>query len=820
MGDISLKIANSGMETAKAQVSLAMHNIANAGNPAYSEKRVILAAKVSGNSVAGVEIKDIVSKVDEFLEKNLLEITSNVATADVVSDSYKKLQDTLAKPDDDSGIVSSLTKFFNGIDEMGLDPSNPSTRIRMVNSATDLSNNINDIAFFLKSKRFEADQEIGIAINHINSFLSEIRQLGSSLLTQAKNTVSYAQTEDVIREKLRALSELIPIRQYFDKDGILNIKAKDGDYQLVGRSLFQLEYEPTSTMDDFTNQSFHSIYLKMYDDNGRMKQKVPIVYGGKSENINHFFSGGKLAGLLYLRDTYYPSIMENFNQLATNIATAVNHVHNKGVGAMPTTELTAEVPSTLNTEIAGSGSVMITVVDGEGNPVLASSGQDYIPALNLDLDRFNYGHGPGKFNMQGLIDEVNRHFSTVSQGTRASLNGLYDVKLGVVAGGATGNLDLDLDLLAYSNMKDAKTVTVSIESIRAVDVNNQTVSVTNANNIPFAGPKSYTMQNGEHIRTFAQDGFIMRLNNVNNTRYPYTVSVDLKTVINGVSNTVTVSYQVTAPTTEEIANINGIVNKRFAVNNITNDTSVKKGTIIKSTRSSPVISAVMVNEKGEAITNQNEKGFLRFVTKDGMRVLIDQKNSNITSVDYYKHPIVGKGFSESFGMNNLFSMSCDSNKYASNALTIAVRNDIVMDPNHISMNKAEKYKVGIIYDTTPSLYYSVGVGGTELVEEFQALGSKPMHFINTRDIPETDITLKDYAIQVVSIHNDKTIVQNQKSESLSNKMQGIVSQIDAKSGVNLDEQLTSIMFLQNLYSASAKGISTIRALFEQLIAVF
>ncbi len=820
MADIGLKIASSGMETAKARVDVCMHNIANANTPNYTEKRVIISAGVSGNTPNGVKIDEILSKVDQFLEDKLLGLNSDVSMSETISAYYKELQDTIAKPDDDSGIVQALTKFFNGIDEMGLDPSNPSTRIRMVDSAKHLANTISDIAFFLEKKRFEADQQIKTGIVTVNSYLSDLRQLGSSLLTQAKGTISYAQTEDAIRGTLRLLSEFIPVRHYFDKDGILNVKAKDADYQLVGRSLFQLEYTPANNIETFIEErGVNPIYIKMYDESSQLRQKVPMVYGGKSDSVTHYLSSGTLAGLLHVRDTYFPAIIKNIDQLATNVAQSVNQIHNKGVGAMPTTYLISEMPSTLATRIAGNGSMMLTVVDGEGNPMIASSGRDYIPALQLDLGAFRSGQGPGNFNMQALIDEINQHFETASSGTRVAFNGFYDLKLGVVAGGATGNLDLNLDAWAYSDLKDVNSMDLGIQAIRVNATGGAPVTLTDGAGSPITFPKNYSFQNGEHVRTIDKDGSVIRLNGLATTGYPYTVQMDVKTIVNGKSNTLTLAYEIQEPTPVEMGNINGIINKRFSVDSIANDTS-NTAHIISSTRSSSILSASMAGDGDVDVTSPNQKGFLSLSTTDGARIVLDQRDSLITSVDFYQHALVGQGFAQSFRMNNLFHTECDIEGEICSAISMRVREDIVLDPNHISMNKAEEYRVGVLYNSTPSLYYGVGVGGTELVGEFQALGARPIHFDRTRDIPEADITLKDYAIQVVGVHNAKTIAKDEELASLSNKMQGVSGQIDSETGVNLDAQLGSVMFLQTLYAASAKGVTTIRELFRQLLEVF
>ena len=75
------------------------------------------------------------------------------------------------------------------------------------------------------------------------------------------------------------------------------------------------------------------------------------------------------------------------------------------------------------------------------------------------------------------------------------------------------------------------------------------------------------------------------------------------------------------------------------------------------------------------VTSPNQKGFLSLSTTDGARIVLDQRDSLITSVDFYQHALVGQGFAQSFRMNNLFHTECDIEGEICSAISMRVRED-------------------------------------------------------------------------------------------------------------------------------------------------
>ena len=97
----------------------------------------------------------------------------------------------------------------------------------------------------------------------------------------------------------------------------------------------------------------------------------PVTQGGV--DITAELTGGKLSGLINLRDTFLPGIQDELDELARNVRDSINALHNEGTAIDGPTTLTGNtaVPglgTTLagTTVISGAGTVRIGVVDSNG----------------------------------------------------------------------------------------------------------------------------------------------------------------------------------------------------------------------------------------------------------------------------------------------------------------------------------------------------------------------------------------------------------------------------------------------------------------------
>lgn len=147
------------------------------------------------------------------------------------------------------------------------------------------------------------------------------------------------------------------------------------------------------------------------------------------------------------------------------------------------------------------------------------------------------------------------------------------------------------------------------------------------------------------------------------------------------------------------------------------------------------------------------------------------------------------------------------------AAAIAVRSDILSDPARIA--RGELSDSGTLAATDQG----VTAGGQAVIDRLQTLFNTALSFDAVGQQPAIDKTLADYGTSILSLN--ATQAQN-TSDSLDTKkflQQNLQEKTRSISGVNIDEEMSHMIVLQNAYSASARVITTSSKLFDELLNI-
>lgn len=141
---------------------------------------------------------------------------------------------------------------------------------------------------------------------------------------------------------------------------------------------------------------------------------------------------------------------------------------------------------------------------------------------------------------------------------------------------------------------------------------------------------------------------------------------------------------------------------------------------------------------------------------------------------------------------------------------IAVRSDIISDPSLVSrgtLNNAGALVVGDIGLTN---------GDKTAVQDIANLFNTKLSYNPTNLLAASSSTFSQYASEILALNAAQA---NSTADSLDSR-QILVDNLEAKtasiSGVNLDEELSLMIVLENAYSASARVITTSQKMFEML----
>jgi flagellar hook-associated protein 1 len=159
---LSLALSNSlsGLNINRQSLAVLSQNIANANTQGYSRKIIEQESLYLDGNGAGVSIKDVTRKVDDYLIRSIREQTSEVGFGDTVNDYSDRIQILLGKPGNKDSVDSNIGSFFNAVQSLAQTPESSSLRVNAINLGKTLAGRINDLSAGLNDLRFQADQDI------------------------------------------------------------------------------------------------------------------------------------------------------------------------------------------------------------------------------------------------------------------------------------------------------------------------------------------------------------------------------------------------------------------------------------------------------------------------------------------------------------------------------------------------------------------------------------------------------------------------------------------------------------------------------------
>ena len=155
----NLLSAAQALNAHQAGVEVASRNLANVSNPAHARQRVVLGDRVTvdgrlGPLGNGVEVLGVEQIRDQFLDKAVIEETSQTALLDAQQSGLQRAETDLGEQVDSSGnsasigsagsstkgISSALNDFFNAFDELAANPMDSGAKQVLLQKADILAN--------------------------------------------------------------------------------------------------------------------------------------------------------------------------------------------------------------------------------------------------------------------------------------------------------------------------------------------------------------------------------------------------------------------------------------------------------------------------------------------------------------------------------------------------------------------------------------------------------------------------------------------------------------------------------------------------------
>ena len=291
------------------------NNIANSNTPGYVRESVIYTpapVQKIGNLTLGmgVEVAGIVQNIDQFVEDRLRDAGGDRASAEIQEQAYRELEGILGELTD-TDLSTSMTNFFNSIDEVLNEPENVSIRNLAIGEGKKLTSTIRSLDRRVRRVHQDYNERVKNLGKEINTLTSEISKLNLKIVTTEGSGATGSQAGALRSQRkvaLKRLAEIVDITVHEQETGATNVSVN-------GQSLV-FEARPSQVEMELTSEDGLQRATLRFVDN-----KSPLEV-----------SGGELHGLYEARDTVSGGFLEGLDRFAASLAGEFNKIFSQGQG--------------------------------------------------------------------------------------------------------------------------------------------------------------------------------------------------------------------------------------------------------------------------------------------------------------------------------------------------------------------------------------------------------------------------------------------------------------------------------------------------------
>ncbi len=420
-----MDVGKRAMMNSQSALQTVGHNIANKSTEGYSRQRVEMQTSQPVGSGrlrmgTGANVTQISRINNGYLEKQIEREGANLGLAQGRAETLARVEQVFNEQVN-KGLNQFMTEFFNSFRELASSPENLATRTLVKETAEHLTRDFQRVHKQLSEIQNEADYQISVHISEINELTKEIAQLNEKIQMIEINK-SVANDERDRRDLLlKQLGERVNIRYSEGENGAVTVTAGSNAIVVSGYSHRELTVASTQGKEG-KREGNMEIFYKPTD------RAQPI-------NVTRQFTGGRLGGLLEVRDQQVNRLINDLDQVAYTLATEVNQAHAEGYNQYNEKgQLFFETPR----EVKGAAQ----------NLQLNSQ-------VQADVGRIAAGaspNSPGDNRIANAISSL--QYEKVLGGQTATLDGFYASmvgQLGIEANRANSSLSSQKDILNQLN---------------------------------------------------------------------------------------------------------------------------------------------------------------------------------------------------------------------------------------------------------------------------------------------------------------------------------------------------------------------------------
>lgn len=571
--------------------------------------------------------------------KLVYELTAEASASEIKNLYMKKLEYTLSGTNsNDDKLQTAITEFLSkGNTLIGND--DPSHQKIWIESASNVAQTTSNILTSITDDRQNVDKEITHTTATFNTKTKELFKINQAIQTDRNHSHKHYDRRDQL------INELYQIR------GDLNII-----YNFSGTAYVTDSHGHTiAGTDTYAKLSHHTIADELVNKESFNPIKQETVNGaGKiisSTDVTKF-SGGKIGGLLEMRDDILPNIHTDVQTFAKALQDTMNDVYSQNSTNPPKSRLQGNAQVSLSDEIPFEGKIKINALNKDGTQINGTSGA--IRPFTIDLDHLQ-GTGIGeKVTTKDIMNEINQGMNKAPQLKRLSLGQILNKDSNQIENHYLLN---NILLAGKSELQDGQfTFDMHLDGNNYFGSNVEILEVTaqdnGANVIPISDipTESFKLEKGGNTRT----NQAITISGVDQAQGPHTITVKIRVIgDNGVRQEGSADFSIDFAAPENAT----LLNQRFSGSNAAanpGEMQEPKNLGNRINTSGSIARTQLVDEYGLTIEDENKSGNFVLESSAGHGLTIESMGS--------KHTDTGKTFAHQFGLNHFFELEGDQMK--------------------------------------------------------------------------------------------------------------------------------------------------------------
>ena len=305
-------IGLSGLNAAQQALNIIGNNMANAATEGYHRQRVELSPAYGALygymfMGGGVNVEAVTRLVDNLLERQILDEQSLLEHVQQEYNTLLTVEAAFGEFSESGGLSAAIDDFFGSLQDLCTHPDELTWQQQVVDSAETMAGRIRTLGSFLDNLKNEMTFECQNVVEQINTLAERIAELNGNIERIEIDGTTATSLRDQRDHCISELSELITIETVSRDYGTVDVNVEG--IPLV------------------SGTNFMAIGVGLNEDG-----RTGIGVAGTNSYDREIY-GGKLGGLLSLKNDLIDEIESKLNDMAAALISQINQVHIQGVGS-------------------------------------------------------------------------------------------------------------------------------------------------------------------------------------------------------------------------------------------------------------------------------------------------------------------------------------------------------------------------------------------------------------------------------------------------------------------------------------------------------